>query len=235
MMHLPATGKPVIRYRDLRLADYGEAWDLQKELFAEVISAKRQPGSHPHSGYLLFCEHPPVFTLGKSGSDRNLLVDESQMQREGIKLFRIERGGDITFHGPGQLVAYPIFDLAAFPLGIREYILRLEDVVLQTLAHYRVEGERLEGATGIWLDARLPGRARKICAIGVRASHSVTMHGLAFNVNTELRYFSYINPCGFVDKGVTSLEKELGHRVGMDEVKELMLDRFISVFGFRLG
>jgi len=233
-MHSATTGKPVIRYRDLRLADYGEAWDLQKELFAEVIAAKSQPGLHPHPGYLLFCEHPPVFTLGKSGSENNLLVNEKRMQQEGIKLFRIERGGDITFHGPGQLVAYTVFDLAAFQVGIREYIFRLEEVVIQTLAHYRVEGERLEDATGIWLDARLPGRARKICAIGVRASHSVTMHGLAFNVNTDLRYFSYINPCGFVDKGVTSLEKELGRKAEMEEVKDLMLDRFISVFGFRL-
>jgi lipoyl(octanoyl) transferase len=170
-------------------------------------------------GYLLFCEHPPVFTLGKSGSAENLLINEQMLAKQGIEFYRINRGGDITFHGPGQIVGYPIIDLEQFGLGIKAYIDLLEAAVILLLERYGVKAGRLPGATGVWLETVNPKNARKICAIGVRASRFITMHGFAFNVNTDLSYYQYINPCGFVDKGVTSMHKELGRIQDFEKIK----------------
>ena len=168
---------------------------------------------------MFFCEHQPVLTIGKSGKDTNLLIPEELLVQRGVSFYHINRGGDITYHGPGQLVCYPILNLEEFHLGLKEYVHLLEEAVIRVCASYGIEAGRLEKATGVWLEGSTP-RARKICAIGVRSSHYVTMHGLALNVNTDLRYFSYIHPCGFIDKGVTSLRQELKHEVPMDEVKQ---------------
>ena len=167
----------------------------------------------------MLCEHPHVYTLGRSGKEANMLLDEEQLERIGATYYHIDRGGDITYHGPGQLVCYPILYLEDFHLGLKAYVHVLEEAVIRVCASYGVAAGRVDGATGVWLEGDTP-RARKVCAIGVRSSHFVTMHGLALNVNTDLRYFSYIHPCGFVDKGVTSLQKELGREVPMGEVKE---------------
>lgn len=166
-----------------------------------------------------FCEHPHVYTLGRSGKENNMLLGEEQLKTIGATLYHIDRGGDITYHGPGQLVCYPILNLEEFGLGLKEYVHLLEEAVIRVCASYGVVAGRLEKATGVWLEGDT-SRARKICAIGVRSSHYVTMHGLALNVNTDLRYFSYIHPCGFIDKGVTSLQQELGRSIDMAEVKE---------------
>jgi lipoyl(octanoyl) transferase len=167
---------------------------------------------------LVFCEHPHVYTLGKSGDEHNMLLDYIQLQAKNATFVHSNRGGDITYHGPGQVVGYPIFDLANFGLGLKQYIFRIEEAIIQTLFTYQIPSSRLEGSTGVWLDVGTP-LCRKICAIGVRSSRFVTMHGFALNVNTQLEYFSYINPCGFIDKGVTSMEKELGGTVELDELK----------------
>lgn len=210
--------KPSITFRDLGTIAYREAWDYQEKLFGELME-KKMSGQKKFPGHLLFCEHPPVFTLGKSGSSANLLINEQLLARRGIEFYRINRGGDITFHGPGQIVGYPIIDLEQFGLGIKSYIEALEAAVIRLLGNYGITAGRLEGATGVWLDAADPSRARKICAIGVRASRYITMHGFAFNVNTDLSYYQYINPCGFVDKGVTSMEKELGQAMDLAKIK----------------
>lgn len=207
-----------LKYRDLGLIGYKEAWDYQESLFKELMKQKLS-GERSFPGYLLFCEHRHVFTLGKSGSKENLLLDEKNLEKEGIEFFRINRGGDITYHGPGQIVGYPIVDLEQLELGVKSYIEILEDSVIKLLGGYGIHSSRLPGATGVWLDAKDPIKARKICAIGVKASRHITMHGLAFNVNTDLTKYRYINPCGFVDKGVTSLERELGALQDMEEVK----------------
>ena len=214
----------MIEYRDLGLIRYGEAWEYQEKLFQELMQKKLQgyslkPGERA-ANYLLFCEHPPVFTLGKSGKDHNLLIHETMLQAKGIEFYRINRGGDITYHGPGQIVGYPILDLELYGLGIKSYIELLEGSIIRCLDGYGIAAGRLPGATGVWLDAADPGKARKIAAIGVRASRHITMHGFAFNVNTDLSYYQYIHPCGFVDKGVTSMEQELGKKMDMEEVKE---------------
>jgi len=210
-----------IKFQDLGLIGYRAAWDYQEKLFQELMQ-KKLSGERSFPGYLLFCEHPPVFTLGKSGSPENLLINEQMLAKVGIEFYRINRGGDITYHGPGQIVGYPIIDLEQFGLGIKSYIDVLEDSVMKLLAGYGISSGRLAGATGVWLDARDPKTARKICAIGVRASRHITMHGFAFNVNTDLTKYQYINPCGFTDKGVTSMEKELGRKQDMEEVKILL-------------
>lgn len=197
------------------LVPYQEAWMRQKNLFESLAEARRT-ASH-YENRLIFCQHPHVYTLGKHGKDSNLLLDEARLRRVGAELFRIDRGGDITYHGPGQLVCYPILNLEDYRLGLKGYIHLLEEAVIRVCALYGIEAGRVKGATGVWLDTGMP-QERKICAIGVRSSHFVTMHGLALNVNTDLRYFSYINPCGFVDKGVTSISRELGHPVVMEEV-----------------
>ena len=208
------------KYLDIGTIDYKKAWDYQEKLFDEVLSGKR--AGHVPTNYLLFCEHPHVYTLGKSGQQNNLLIDPDFLEKIQATYYRINRGGDITYHGPGQIVGYPIIDLEQFGLQVRKYIQRLEESVIATLKEYHINSSRMDGATGVWLDADKPGQSRKICAIGVRASHFVTMHGFAFNVNTDLNYFNYINPCGFQDKGVTSMKSELGRHMDMQEVKQVL-------------
>lgn len=216
-------------YRDLGTISYKKAWDYQEGLFNELLQTKRE-GAVSNS-YVLFCEHPPVFTLGKSGAESNLLMSQDFLQKHGIEYFKSNRGGDITFHGPGQIVGYPILDLEQFGMGVKQYINALEEVIIKTLQDYTIKSERLDGATGVWLDAQ-GKNPRKICAIGVKASRYVTMHGFAFNINTDLNYYSYINPCGFTDKAVTSLKNELGKTVDLEEVKAKLKTYFVEVFGF---
>jgi len=206
-------------YTDWLLISYAEAWQKQTELFDELVRAKL--AGEVYTNYLITCEHPHVYTLGKSGKEQNMLLGEEQLQKIGASLYHIDRGGDITYHGPGQIVCYPILNLEDYTLGLKEYIHVLEEAVINVCAHYGIIAGRLAGATGVWLDGESK-RARKICAIGVRSSHFVTMHGLAFNVNTDLNYFHYINPCGFVDKGVTSIEKELNQKIDMEQTKSLL-------------
>ena len=205
-----------IQYIDWGLVEYNKAWKNQEDLFNNTIQRKTQELSTDN--YLVFCEHPHVYTLGKSGDEHNMLLNYIQLQAKDATFVKSNRGGDITYHGPGQVVGYPIFDLANFSLGLKQYIFKIEEAIINTLLHYNIPTARLEGATGVWLDVGKP-TCRKISAIGVRSSHFVTMHGFALNVNTDLNYFNHINPCGFIDKGVTSLEKELGGKVDMDELK----------------
>ncbi len=197
------------------LVPYKTAWERQTALFDACLAAKKE-GRAP-CGRLVFCQHPHVYTLGRHGKAANLLLAEEQLRRIHAELFHIDRGGDITYHGPGQLVCYPILDLEAFRLGLKGYVHLLEEGVIRVCASYGIEAGRVAGATGVWIATGTP-RERKICAIGVRSSRYVTMHGLALNVNTDLDYFRYIHPCGFVDKGVTSLQQELGRPADMDEV-----------------
>lgn len=224
-----------INYIDLGVIDYKEAWDYQEKLFQSALDVKAenfQLEEHQQtaiSNELIFCQHPHVYTLGKSGDKQNLLVAEHFLKTKGVDYYHINRGGDITYHGPGQLVAYPIFDLKNYDLSIKEYIHALEEVIILVLKDYGIEAGRIDSATGVWLDVDQP-TARKICAIGVKASRYISMHGLAFNVNTNLEYYSYINPCGFTDKGVTSLQKELGREIPMEEVYEKTLAAFKKVF-----
>lgn len=222
-------GKRII-FEDLGKIRYKEAWDYQEKLFQEVIQDKLDqiPDKEQH---LLFCEHEHVFTLGKSANKHNLLIAKNLCESKNIHLHAIDRGGDITYHGPGQLVVYPIIDLEDYQIGIKRYISMLEDVVIETLKVFGVTAQKDEKAMGVWLDAGNPAKARKICAIGVRASRFVTMHGLALNVNTDLSYFNYINPCGFTDRGVTSMQKELGHEVDFQAVSNAMKDAFSAIFG----
>lgn len=223
-------------FQDLGRIDYKKAWDYQEELFGKIITLKKQKRDSPDSeeliseNYLLFCEHPHVYTLGKSGSENNLLIDNLQLKAKNASFYKINRGGDITYHGPGQIVGYPIFDLELFNMRIKKYINDIEEVIIRTLSEYNIKGERLKNGTGVWIDPDIEGRARKICAIGVRASRFVTMHGFAFNVNTELKYFDYINPCGFTDKGITSLEKELGKKIDMEKAKMIVTGKMKEVF-----
>ncbi len=218
-----------IHLKDLGSIEYKEAWDFQEKLFKESIELKSQNKEIPN--HLLFCEHPHVYTIGKSGSENNLLLNNLELQKKGVSFFKINRGGDITYHGPGQIVGYPIINLEAFSLGVKQYIFLIEEVIIQTLKNYGINAERLDGATGVWLDTSDKLKARKICAIGVKVSRWITMHGFAFNVNTDLNYYNYINPCGFTDKGVTSMEKELGEKVDFREVKELVKENFMRLFG----
>lgn len=218
--------------------EYAAAWDYQKNLHSQILDLKKFNEDLPiceqttNYNYLLFCEHPHVYTIGKSGSESNLLVDENMLKQKGAQLFKIDRGGDITYHGPGQIVGYPIIDLSVYNLGVRQYIHAMEESVIRLLQESGIVAERLEGATGVWLDTDKPGKTRKICAIGVKVSRAVTMHGFAFNVNTNLNYYSYINPCGFVDKGVTSMEKELGKKLDFQEIKDKLRKQITEVFGF---
>lgn len=219
-----------ILFRDLGLISYREAWDYQEMIFSGMMG-KKLSGEKSFPGYLLFCEHRPVFTLGKSGSSENLLINEDMLAKQGIGFYRINRGGDITYHGPGQIVGYPIVDLEQLKLGVKTYIEALEEAVIRLLNSCGIESSRLDGATGVWLEANIPARARKICAIGVKASRYITMHGFAFNVNTDLSYYRYIHPCGIVDKGITSMEKELGAVQDMAEVKGLLRECLQDTLG----
>lgn len=215
------------QFIDWGLSPYEEAWNRQTELF-EQIKSDKQAGIEVNNT-IIMCEHPAVYTLGRSGKDNNMLLSSEQLKRIGATLFHIDRGGDITFHGPGQLVCYPVLDLEKFGLGLKEYIHLLEEAVIRVCASYGVLCSRLDKATGVWIEPQ-SSRARKICAIGVRSSHFVTMHGLAFNVNTDLNYFNYIHPCGFIDKGVTSLQKELKCEVSMEEVKQRLTEELKRFF-----
>lgn len=207
-----------MNFTDWQTIDYKIAWDNQESLFQKIIETKKEGNNTRELETIFLCEHPHVYTLGKNGQVNNLLINEDFLNKINASFYKIDRGGDITYHGPGQLVGYPILDLENHGGSLKGYIHKIEEAIIQTLTHYGIEGARLEGATGVWLDGNTPN-ARKICAIGVRASHFVTMHGFALNVNTDLTYFNHINPCGFVDKGVTSMQKELGREIAMDEVK----------------
>lgn len=231
---MKATHKVI--FKDLGTIDYKEAWDYQENLFKEVVAKKLanrdllEETKAFTGNYLIFCEHPHVFTLGKSGDEKNLLLNEQQLKQKNIAYYKINRGGDITYHGPGQLVAYPIFNLDYFFTDIHKYMRSLEEAVILTLADYGIKGERYKGLTGVWLDAAHPAKARKICAMGVRTSHWVTMHGLALNVTPDLQYFSLIIPCGISDKAVTSMEKELKFKPDITEVKQRLKNHIAEVF-----
>ena len=218
-------------YQDLGRIVYAKALDIQTEKFNALLAAKAK--GEKGRNELLFCEHDPVLTIGKSGKESNLLIPEARLQALGVSYYHINRGGDITYHGPGQITGYPIFDLETWHIGLKQYIYRLEETIIRFLALYGLKGERLEGATGVWLDPFVAGKARKICAIGVKSSRFVTMHGFALNINTDLNYFSLINPCGFTDKGVTSLAKELGKEQDFEEAKRQLVALFREVFGER--
>lgn len=221
-------------FRDLNVIEYRQAWDYQESLLQENVKAKTGGHGEQTVHHLLFCEHPPVITLGKSGHPENLLVNEATLAERGIGYYRTNRGGDITFHGPEQIVAYPILDLEKFFTDIGRYLRSLEEVVIRTLADYGIRGDRSPGETGVWIDPENKLRARKICAMGVRCSRWITMHGIALNVNTDLEYFSYMIPCGIADKQVTSIEKELGRKVPLGEVKEKLKENFERVFQMEL-
>lgn len=218
-----------IQFEDLGLIRYKKAWDYQVELFQKLLKNKNA-GLRNKTHHLLFCEHPHVYTLGKNGSEANLLINHQLLKEKEIEFYHIDRGGDITYHGPGQQVVYPILDLDEFDINTREYVNRLEEAVIQTLHGFSISAGRLQGAAGIWLDAEIPGRTRKICAIGVKSSERVTMHGIALNVNTDLDYFNYMNPCGFVDKGVTSMQRELGQMVDFQVVQEVLRKKIMKQF-----
>jgi lipoyl(octanoyl) transferase len=225
-------------FEDLGLMDYKEAWDYQTVYFEKTVNTKiknrklaDESEKEITKNYLLFCEHPHVYTLGKSGSEANLLIGEAILKQKGATYYKINRGGDITYHGPGQLVGYPIFDLDHFFSDIHKYLRLLEEAVILTLKEYGIASERSDGETGVWLDVGKP-TARKICALGVKSSRWVTMHGFAFNVNADLSYFDNIVPCGIRDKAVTSLDKELGRPVDLEEVKAKMKKHLSAVFEF---
>lgn len=226
--------KNEVIFKNLGLIEFGEAWKMQKQLISEVQQSRinNKEGQTRPLNYLLFCEHPHVFTLGKSGSEKNLLVNEQSLKQKGASFYHIDRGGDITYHGPGQIVGYPIFDLEGFGMGVKSYVRLMEEVVIQMLDRFGIRSGRIEGATGVWLDLDKPGKTRKICAIGVKVSRSVTMHGFALNVNTDLTYFNLINPCGYTDRGVTSMEKELGEKPDMKQVNKMLKNDFSQIFDF---
>jgi len=207
-----------LTFIDWGIIPYSEAFKKQKELFETAILQKSEQKEVQQA--VIFCEHPHVITIGKNGSLSNLLFPESMLKEKQVELYPVDRGGDVTYHGPGQLVCYPIIDLEAFHIGLKSYIFLLEEIIIRLLDQYALKGERLPGAAGVWLDAGDPQKARKICAIGVKSSRYVTMHGFALNISTDLSYFGLINPCGFKDKGVTSLEKELNGEIAVEQVKE---------------
>lgn len=217
------------------LIDYKECWDFQETLFKSVVDAKLagrdQELPVTPDNFLIFCEHPHVYTLGKSGSQDNLLINEDMLRAKGASFYKINRGGDITYHGPGQLVMYPIFDLDQFFTDIHKYMRYLEEAVILTLAEFGIQAGRLEGMTGVWLDSGTPIE-RKICAMGVKSSRWVTMHGIALNVNPDLSYFNHIVPCGIVDKSVTSMQKELGTKVDLSKVQQSLRTNMANVFDF---
>ncbi len=254
-----AVDKKLVIYKDLGRVDYKSAWDYQEILLQENVKVKsllmgRQralaataleaqqayvanetsTAAIDTTSYFLLCEHPPVYTLGKSGKMENILISEEGMQQKGIEFYKTNRGGDITFHGPEQIVGYPILDLEKLYTDIGRYLRELEEVIILTLAEYGIAGNRSTGETGVWIEPDHPGRERKICAMGVRCSRWITMHGFALNVNTDLTYFDHIIPCGIVNKQVTSIEKELQAKADMQEVKEKLQRNFENVFGVKL-
>jgi lipoyl(octanoyl) transferase len=221
----------------LGLIDYKEAWDYQEKLLKEAIDLKiafrnGQTTEIPHN-YLLFCQHPHVYTLGKSGKQEHLLLNEEQLTAHKATYYKINRGGDITYHGPGQLVVYPIFDLEQFFTDIHKYMRFLEEAVIRTLVDFGIESGRVEGLTGVWIEGETE-RARKICAMGVKCSRWVTMHGIGFNVNTDLNYFSNIIPCGIDDKAVTSMQQESGYKIDLEKVSSKLLNHLSDLFEFKL-
>lgn len=224
-------------FRDYGQIAYKQAWDTQMELFQQIVQQKLQnrelppEQQTPTPNYLLFCEHNHVYTLGKTGMLENLLLNNQALKEKGIEFFHINRGGDITYHGPGQLTGYPIFDLDNFESDIIKFMRNMEEAIIRMLAEFGLQGGRIEGLTGVWLDANNPQKARKICAMGVHTSRWVTMHGFGLNISTNLDYFGYIIPCGIQDKSVTSMEKELGP-VDVNTVKQLVREKFAEVFGF---
>ena len=229
--------QPVL-FEDLGMMRYQKAWDYQELLLAEMVGIKSNQASRDLQDAprhrLLFVEHPSVYTLGKSGKMENVLISEDELASKGIGFFKINRGGDITFHGVGQLVGYPILDLEQFYTDIGRYLRNIEEVVIRTMANYGLDGKRSPGETGVWLDPSIPGKERKICAIGVRCSRWITMHGFAFNVNTDLGYFEHIIPCGIRQKKVTSLQQELGTPLELEEVKAVVKQKFEEVFEVEL-
>lgn len=242
--------KQKVIFRDLGIIHYKEAWDYQEKLMKQNLAIKSElrkrendlsPGNNliatedlVTQDYLLFCEHPAVYTLGKSGHQENVLMGQQEMIREGIEFFHTNRGGDITFHGPEQIVGYPIFDLEHYFTDIGKYMRYLEEAIIRMLATYGIKGDRSKGETGVWIDPGQPGLTRKICAMGIRCSRWITMHGFALNVNTDLSYFDHIIPCGIADKQVTSIKKELGREVPLEEVKERLKEKLEEVFEMRL-
>ncbi len=249
--------KQQVQYKDLGIIDYKSAWDYQEELvkanvdiktearkqmpamaYEQPATANRQLASLteelPTLNYLLFCEHPPVYTLGKSGSMRNVLLSEQEMDEKEIEFFKTNRGGDITFHGPQQIVGYPILDLEKFYTDIGKYLRDLEEVIILTIGEYGLKGERSRGETGVWVEPGIYGKERKICAMGIRCSRWITMHGFALNVNTDLSYFENIIPCGIQNKQVTSMQEELGNKVDIDEVKRKLKNNFEKIFDVKI-
>jgi lipoyl(octanoyl) transferase len=251
---METSNKQAVLFRDLGNMEYQHAWDLQEKLLKENVEVKTAIRNRQSAvtilatgeeveiedvtletkHHLLFVEHPPVYTLGKSGDMSNVLISEEERAAQGISFYNTNRGGDITFHGKDQLVGYPILDLDKFYTDLGRYLRSLEEVIILTMAEYGLKGERSPGETGVWLDASIPGKERKICAMGIRCSRWITMHGFAFNINTDLNYFNYIIPCGIQNKQVTSLERELGRKLDMNEVKEKVKRNFEKVFGVEL-
>jgi lipoyl(octanoyl) transferase len=224
-----------VLFQDMGLRSYQAVWDCQEELLKKNVTQKSADDTRMNTqNHLLFVEHTPVYTLGKSGHKEHVLISEEELQHKGIEFFHINRGGDITFHGPEQLVGYPILDLDKFKTDLGWYLRSLEEVIILTMTEYGLKGDRSAGETGVWLNPHEKGKERKICAMGIKCSRWVTMHGFAFNVNTDLNYFNYIVPCGIQNKQVTSLQKELGHPVDMNEVKEKVKRNFEKVFDARL-
>ena len=226
---------PEVIYENLGLIDYKEAWDYQEKIFRETIDQKIRIRNGESDvltvNHILFCEHPHVFTLGKSGDKNHLLLNDQALSQNNATFYEINRGGDITYHGPGQLVVYPIFDLDHFFSDIHKYLRFLEESVILTLKEFGIESSRVDGLTGVWIDGDKP-TARKICAIGVKSSRWVTMHGIGFNVNSDLSYFNHIIPCGIQDKAVTSMQRELGEKQDMQKVSSILKDKLATLFGY---
>lgn len=226
---------PKVSWENLGLRDYKEVWDYQEKRFKEVLDRKILLRDNPElelpQNHLIFCEHTHVYTLGKSGEEGNLLVKDDELQAKGASFYKINRGGDITYHGPGQLVMYPIFDLDQFFTDIHKYMRYLEEAVILTLSEFGIQAGRVNGLTGVWIDGGTPNE-RKICAMGVKSSRWVTMHGIALNVNTDLNYFSNIIPCGITDKSVTSMQKEKGQEINLDEVRESLRVNMANIFDY---
>ena len=229
----------IVKFEDPGLIEYKSAWDYQEKIFSDYLKIKAENRELPESkqkeieGKVIFCEHPHVYTLGKSGEQNNLLINDEFLKKIDATYVKTNRGGDITYHGPGQIVGYPLIDLERFNLQVKQYIANLEQSIILTLKEFGLESERLPGSTGVWLEAGT-AKARKICAIGVKASRFITMHGFAFNVNTNLEYFNHINPCGFIDKGITSMKKELGEEINIEKVKDVVKEKMEEVFGMNL-